>query len=659
MSVVIGNGHLPSEVATAAEAYLVARGFEPDVIERVGWRIEPIGTRCRRYGLPPGAAEVLVWVIPYRHPNGHVTFERIRFISQRDLDTYGGGKYRGPAGRSLALYDPLGALADGAGPLDSLLVIEGEANTVAAFVACPELPVVGLPGQNLTVEMAADLGHVPVVFLWIDRHDQAAEANATRIAERLTSAGVEEVRLLPAAAGLDANDALRELGAERAGSTLREMLDQATPIGTPDVQTAPASSSPLTGWPDSLQPAALHGLAGEVVATVGPHSEADPAALLLQFLAAFGNAAGRGPGFRAEADFHATNLFVLLVGQTAKGRKGSSWGQVARIFERADPAWREERVKSGASSGEGLIWAVRDPTLTPVPLKEKGKVVGHEDQETDPGVSDKRLLDVESEFASVLRNMCRTGNILSVTIRKAWDSGELETLTKQSSARARGAHISIIGHVTSEELRRELDATESANGFANRFLFVCVKRSKALPEGGNLREADLDRLADQTREALRFASTIAEIRRDEGAKRLWAEVYEELSDGKPGLFGAVTSRSEAQVMRLACLYALLDGSEVVRTEHLEAALALWSYCEQSARHIFGSALGDPLADEALEALRGAPGQELTRTELRDRFARHKKGAEIERALGQVERAGLAVRHRRPSGGAPIEVWRAL
>ena len=76
------------------------------------------------------------------------------------------------------------------------------------------------------------------------------------------------------------------------------------------------------GWPNPLGPSAMQGLAGEFVDIVGPHSEADPAALLFQFLVGFGNVAGRGPHFVAEADHHGTNLFTILVGQTSKGRKG-------------------------------------------------------------------------------------------------------------------------------------------------------------------------------------------------------------------------------------------------------------------------------------------------------------------------------------------------
>ena len=62
----------------------------------------------------------------------------------------------------------------------------------------------------------------------------------------------------------------------------------------------------------------------------------------------------------AEADRHGTNLNTVVVGETAKGRKGTSWGNIKRLFDGVDPKWVKDRIQSGLSSGEGLIWAVRD-----------------------------------------------------------------------------------------------------------------------------------------------------------------------------------------------------------------------------------------------------------------------------------------------------------
>jgi hypothetical protein len=251
----------------------------------------------------------------------------------------------------------------------------------------------------------------------------------------------------------------------------------------------------------------------------------------------------------------------------------------------------------------------------------------------------------------------REGNTLSAIIRRAWDSGELKVLTKNSPAEATGAHISIIGHITRDELLRYLDSTESGNGFGNRFLWCCVRRSKALPEGGHLNDADLNHLVTRLRQAIDKAAQVHEITRDEAARALWRKVYPELSDGKPGLLGAMTSRAEAHVMRLSALYALLDCSPEVKADHLRAALALWQYCEASARFIFGEALGDPLADEILQALRTKP-EGMTRTDISNHFGRNKNAAQIMRALKLLAEQGLACWEKQDTEGRSAEVWKS-
>jgi hypothetical protein len=407
-------------------------------------------------------------------------------------------------------------------------------------------------------------------------------------------------------------------------------------------------------WPSPPDKAAYHGLAGDIVRTIEPHSEADPVALLVQVLVAFGCNINRTAYFAAEADRHYGNLFANLVGLTSKGRKGTSWGQVGRLFARVADVWFLERVLGGLSSGEGLIWSVRDQISKMEPVKDKGKIVSYQNVITDQGIEDKRLLVLESEFASVLKNMARERNTLSAIIRQAWDTGTLRTMTKNSPATATNAHISIIGHITRDELRRQITETDLANGVANRFLWICVKRSKCLPEGGSLQEANIAPLVLRLHSAVGHAQTVSRMSRDDAARRLWAEVYPTLSDGKPGLLGAATSRAEAQVMRMAMLYALLDEQPVIGEVHLRAALALWDYCAASARNIFGSAMGDPTADDIVQLLRGRPG--TTRTEIRDFFGRHKSVDEINRALAVLVENGLARREQRETGGRPAECW---
>src|SRR5215213_1663493 len=370
-------------------------------------------------------------------------------------------------------------------------------------------------------------------------------------------------------------------------------------------RTAPheAPLPDLASWP-TLAEEAYYGLPGEIVRAVEPHTEADQAAVLASLLAAFGNAIGRGAFFRVGADIHHLKLNIGLVGDTSKGRKGMSWGYVRVLMHASDKRWTEERVLHGLSSGEGLIYAVRD--------RIEGEDKKGETVVLDEGVEDKRLMVLEAELAGVLKVMSREGNTLSPVIRQAWDDGALQTLTKNSPMKATEAHVSIIGHITKSEILRYLTETEAANGFANRFIWLLVRRSKELPFGGEWHKVDAASLVRRLSSALQFASAPVEVIWADSARDIWAAVYGPLSEGKPGLFGAVVGRAEAQVARLATIYAVMDKSHSIEQEHLEAALALWDYSEASSRYVFGDATGDPIADQIVEALKAASQVGMTR-----------------------------------------------
>jgi hypothetical protein len=413
-----------------------------------------------------------------------------------------------------------------------------------------------------------------------------------------------------------------------------------------------------------MAPEARHGFIGEVLDLIEPHTEADPHALLVQLLVAFGNVIGRGAGFVAESDFHGTNLYALIVGDTSKARKGTSLGYIRRLISTADRHYIEHRIEGGLSSGEGLVYAVRDAASKMVhPKKDDLQHSPDEwiEEVVDPGVEDKRLLVLEGEFAQALKVMARPGNTLSPAMRNLWDHGKAGSLTKNDRTKCTDAHVSVVGHIVRDELRREMTSTEMCNGFANRIMFVCARRSKVLPEGGSLDTGSLDMLAFRFAQAVTEAKTIGKggpLTRDEPARALWREVYESLSEGHPGMLGAVTARAEAIVMRVATIYAVLDGRTQIGVEHLRAALAVWRYCEQSARYVFGHAVGDPVADELLDALRSRP-EGMTRTEIRDLFGRHRSGPTIGAALAVLANAGRAEMTTEQTAGRPVERWRAI
>jgi hypothetical protein len=401
-------------------------------------------------------------------------------------------------------------------------------------------------------------------------------------------------------------------------------------------------------WP-VMAKAAYYGLAGKIVRTIEPHSEADPVALLLQFLTLVGNAIGSTPYWQVESDRHRANLFAVLVGTSSKGRKGTSFGRVRAVVGVADETWADDRIKGGLSSGEGLINQVRDERKEWDKKEKRFEVV-------DPGVSDKRLMVVEPEFAGLLSVAERHGNTISPLIRRAWDGDKLETITKSSPLCATGPHISIIGHITEDELRARITQTDMANGFANRFLFPLVKRSKELPFGGDNIDSEIIDQGMTLRDVVENAKRVGRVGMSAGARREWGTIYSALTAGQPGLLGAITARADAQTRRLAMLYALLDGKDEVEECHLQAALAVWEYCEASAAHIFGDSLGDPVADDILRALKQAGAEGMARTAISNLFGRHQSANRLGAALCILALRGRARMETRETGGRPTEMW---
>jgi hypothetical protein len=413
--------------------------------------------------------------------------------------------------------------------------------------------------------------------------------------------------------------------------------------------------TPAAEWPPDAAPAAFYGLLGDVVRAVEPYTEADPHGVLTGLAAGFGNAAGDGPHCFAGEDRHTPRIFGLTVGESSKSRKGSAWALDAALLRRADPAWADAHILSGLSSGEGLIFAVRDAVTRHDAIKEHSRVVGYQDVEIDAGITDKRLLVVESEFGRTLKVAGREGNVLTAVLRQAFDSGDLRVMTK-TPAKATGAHISILGMVTKDELARELSSTDLVNGLANRFVFQMVRRSKRLPDGGRVPPGVFAALAERIAEALEFAKDCGQMARDDEARDRWREVYPDLSGDRLGMFGAATARAEAHVLRLSMIYALADLCQTIGRPHLDAALALWKRAEDSARYLFGDKTGDSIADAIIGALR-AQG-EMSATDVSNLFARHVKAERIAAALASLLGAGLVECDQIETGGRHATMWKA-
>jgi hypothetical protein len=340
---------------------------------------------------------------------------------------------------------------------------------------------------------------------------------------------------------------------------------------------------------------------------------------------------------------HHLRLAAVVVGASSKARKGTSARPVKKLFQFDEGA---ARTSPGPfSSGEGIIYSVRDQVMTFDP-KQGAEVI------SDPGITDKRFFVLDEEFGGALANTKREGNTLSCVLRSAWDSGDLDPITKTTRTRATGAHIGWVSHITLDELTRKLPESEGLNGFGNRILWCCSRRSKLVPLPEPMDAEALERMRQRLQRNVSWASMAGALHLSERAKKEWCErYYPELGAEKPGFVGVITNRAEAQVMRLSMAYALLDQSVEIEIDHLEAAVALWRYCEKSAALIFKGKVGDQTQERILKALK--ENSPLTGTEIRAIFSNHLSKDALAFALGELARSGRIESSEIKGPGRPI------
>ena len=398
------------------------------------------------------------------------------------------------------------------------------------------------------------------------------------------------------------------------------------------------------GHPPVADPALYCGLLGEIVQTVdaGDHTEADPVGVFATLLAGAGVLLGPGPHIPIAATRHPLLVWPLLFGATATGRKGETYSAAA-LFLRACRDFDPISV-SGLSSGEGLIERIRDPV----------------DEDDPGGTEDKRLLVVESEFATMLNRAKRDGSTLAATLRQAWDGRGLYVLNRRALV-ASGSHVAVIGHVTPREFRARSADADMAGGTYNRFLGIYVDRARRLPLPEPIHPDVLDEFGGRLSDAIEKGRTIGPVALGARARRSWGDdFYDEFSgtDDADRRYTEFVRRAAPYCLRIAALHAVIDGrNEVCRTD-LGAAAALVRYSIDTARYVLDRVAADPRQDRIRRAIAAAPDG-LTRTEVSAIFSRNLPKATLDELLDGLVADGQFERCTTPTGGRPSVSFRLV
>lgn len=347
------------------------------------------------------------------------------------------------------------------------------------------------------------------------------------------------------------------------------------------VSTTTSTTPRLAPIPD---PACLYGLVGDIGNAGSQNTEANPYAVAASAIAYLDAALGRGPYFPIGDDLHHARLFLLHVGRSGTGRKGTAKKLTKRIHETVkakDEPLAPQVHSGGLSSREGLAMLIHD---------------GYKNDKTDvPPVVDKRLHVIESEFANVLHQTKRDGNTLSTALRDAWDGSSIQPAVKTSRVWATDPHISIIGDITPSELLNLMAKREMTNGFANRFIFFYAEGDKINAFPQPTPDTVVEALADRVAQVLRYtgadnhgSNNVLCMELSPDAKLEYEALYRgELRDHPGGEhIAALLDRRAPVLLRLAMLFALTDQTHIISVAHLNAAMAWVRYWVDSVKFIF-------------------------------------------------------------------------
>jgi hypothetical protein len=301
-----------------------------------------------------------------------------------------------------------------------------------------------------------------------------------------------------------------------------------------------------------------------------PHVEADEMAIAVPFLIGMANLMGRGPHFVAGGTEHYLQFYAALVGSSAGARKSTAINTVLALLRRVDPSWAACCQKITLLSGDGLVACLHDRHLF------------------DDRDGDKRLFLVDTGLESTIRSIRRPQNTLSPILSDLWDEGIAHTRSSKNPLETTDALVSLIGDFNVDDRLSKL-VREKQTGLDRRFLWFFVERSKSLPRCRRLPIDEMAPLVLRLKKVVAFAKTVGEMQRSKKAERLWGKLYTRLLAKdlrRPFLVEELKAHAPAHVMRMACVFALLDMESTIKTQHLKSAMAMWEHVEASVDFIF-------------------------------------------------------------------------
>lgn len=514
-----------------------------------------------------------------------------------------------------------------------VLLVEGAKTADAAQARFPDYKVTTTSG-GAGVPRLSDFTPLKdrSVIIWPD-NDKAGLEYAEKSAKILREVGAKSVAQVQVPnhfpAKWDLADEVPDRTVDDDADVLRTLLECAVVVHDNkwhESLLVPEEGASFSNVPD-IDPK-HYGSAGEIVAKIFPFTEAGFLPLLVQLLIFTAHVVGRKPHWSLSGPKHFLNQFVILLGPTSTGRKGTSTAVIKSIFQQIYPDFCDKHILRGLNSGEGLIHHMKESNAS-----------CEASLGSERCFNGRSCIIIEEEFVNVFKVSRRDSNTLTGNLRNLWDGTTLQTLVRNNPAIARDPFGSLIAHITLQEFKDHLDLSDIRNGVLNRFIFLNSQMSKFLPFGGSMPEAILASIRQQLIEIIDFSRKIGEMSFTSHGVSCWEDIYlRSFSAGDTDL-ADITARQIPILRRLACSFALFDRQQHVDVPHIEAALRITEHSSEVCNQFLNDLPNKhhkAAKWKLLVAIKSSNGG-LTRDQiLKDVFQKNKDAASIQRLLQELE-----------------------
>jgi hypothetical protein len=390
--------------------------------------------------------------------------------------------------------------------------------------------------------------------------------------------------------------------------------------------------------------AAGYGIAARFVEAIFQSTELERVALLLQTLSAVGCMMGRNAFYSNGLTSHYPNVNSIIVREHNNEPTDSTSTIVRELVRSIDPVWSKSHARSGLLASQQYVDLVRDPIYEQIGPAENSRP-----KLLSPGSRYKSVFVLES-IGSLLGFNGRKGEDLQNNIGYSYMGLPVWKSTGSRIFCATDATITI----NSVALRKDLEILMlSKNRIAEIgqfFLWSCIPQSAPCQITISDIAVVVRKFSQLFRRAIDFAKQHRQIRISQDAEYSLSNIRSTYMHHRAGLYGLITDYAESHILRLALIFALLDQSPTISAQHLQAANAIWAYCDQSCQILFGTLSGCTLADKIELIIRNSGPSGISRTKLNNSLGRNFTRDQINYAIAYLESSELIVTQRNPGKG---------